>query len=98
MNCPKCSSDGSVIDSRPTDHATTIRRRRECNTCKHRYTTYEVDADTFQELQADSRVALPVAILFDDGTARWLTSDPPPGLGARLDQLKAGIAHEANHG
>ncbi len=42
MRCPICSSEKSnVIDSRPTESGT-IRRRRECVACKHRYTTYEV--------------------------------------------------------
>ena len=42
MRCPICSYDDSkVIDSRPTESGT-IRRRRECLSCKHRFTTYEV--------------------------------------------------------
>lgn len=42
MKCPKCSYHGSrVVDSRPSDDATTIRRRRECEKCGHRFTTYE---------------------------------------------------------
>lgn len=40
MRCPKCSSDSSsVIDSRGDDFTT--RRRRECQSCGFRYTTYE---------------------------------------------------------
>ena len=42
MRCPICSHDDSkVIDSRPTESGT-IRRRRECLSCKYRFTTYEV--------------------------------------------------------
>ncbi len=42
MNCPFCSySDSRVIDSRPTDEGYVIRRRRECNSCNKRFTTYE---------------------------------------------------------
>jgi transcriptional repressor NrdR len=33
--------ESKVIDSRPTDEGSTIRRRRECGKCKHRFTTYE---------------------------------------------------------
>ena len=41
MKCPKCDFPKSeVIDSRPTDNGG-IRRRRECKSCKHRFTTYE---------------------------------------------------------
>ena len=42
MKCPYCSSeDSKVIDSRPTEDGYAIRRRRECLTCKRRFTTYE---------------------------------------------------------
>ena len=41
MKCPECGyEDSKVIDSRPTDGK--IRRRRECLSCKCRFTTYEV--------------------------------------------------------
>ncbi len=42
MRCPYCKSENSkVIDSRPTDDNYAIRRRRECLSCKKRFTTYE---------------------------------------------------------
>ena len=42
MKCLKCSrTDSSVIDSREIDEGTSIRRRRECDHCKFRFTTYE---------------------------------------------------------
>ncbi len=42
MKCPYCADqEDKVIDSRPTDDGTTIRRRRECLQCHKRYTTYE---------------------------------------------------------
>jgi transcriptional repressor NrdR len=42
MKCPYCGHDDDrVIDSRPTDEGTSIRRRRECTQCLKRYTTYE---------------------------------------------------------
>lgn len=42
MKCPRCSFNGSrVVDSRPADDGTTIRRRRECEECNYRFTTYE---------------------------------------------------------
>lgn len=41
MKCPVCGfEDSRVVDSRPTENAS-IRRRRECLSCKHRFTTYE---------------------------------------------------------
>ena len=42
MRCPNCGTlDGRVIDSRDLDDSTTVRRRRECSSCRSRYTTYE---------------------------------------------------------
>ena len=42
MKCPFCGAiESKVIDSRPADEGTMIRRRRECLTCKKRFTTYE---------------------------------------------------------
>ena len=42
MSCPKCGGpDDKVIDSRTSREGTTIRRRRECLQCQHRFTTYE---------------------------------------------------------
>lgn len=42
MNCPFCSkSDSSVKDSRGTENNSVIRRRRYCNKCNGRFTTFE---------------------------------------------------------
>ncbi len=42
MNCPYCNeSDSRVLDSRPSDEGSVIRRRRECAACGRRFTTYE---------------------------------------------------------
>lgn len=42
MNCPFCSSaDTRVVNSRPSDEGSAIRRRRECTVCSRRFTTYE---------------------------------------------------------
>jgi transcriptional repressor NrdR len=57
MICPFCKEkETSVIDSRPTEDGTVIRRRRECS-CKQRFTTFErvqlrerpVDSDTIEK-------------------------------------------------
>ena len=43
MKCPFCGAiDPKVIDSRPTEDGEKIRRRRECLSCKKRFTTYEI--------------------------------------------------------
>ena len=42
MKCPNCSKeDSKVVDSRSIHEGGSIRRRRECNKCEYRYTTYE---------------------------------------------------------
>ena len=42
MKCPFCENqDTKVIDSRPTEDGHSIRRRRECDACGKRFTTYE---------------------------------------------------------
>ncbi len=42
MRCPKCQfEDTKVLDSRPVDDGGAIRRRRECEKCGFRFSTYE---------------------------------------------------------
>ncbi len=42
MKCPACDIDNDkVLDSRPTEDALAIRRRRECLECGNRFTSYE---------------------------------------------------------
>jgi len=43
MKCPACGcADSKVIDSRPVEAGNSIRRRRECQECQKRFTTFEV--------------------------------------------------------
>lgn len=50
LKCPFCASDESrVTDSRPTGKGTGVRRRRECQACGSRFTTYErIEYDPLQ--------------------------------------------------
>ncbi len=42
MKCPYCNEDNTkVIDSRPAEENSAIRRRRQCESCGKRFTTYE---------------------------------------------------------
>lgn len=42
MRCPSCyAPDTKVIDTRPAEDDASVRRRRECIRCSHRFTTYE---------------------------------------------------------
>jgi len=43
LKCQFCGySESKVVDSRPAEEGATIRRRRECLSCKKRFTTYEI--------------------------------------------------------
>lgn len=57
MRCPFCSSsDNGVVDSRETDDRRAIRRRRRCNACDRRFTTYErADELTLLVIKKDGR-------------------------------------------
>ena len=42
MRCPACDNDDTrVVDSRAVDDGVAIRRRRACQVCDHRFTTFE---------------------------------------------------------
>jgi len=57
MRCPKCrSQNDKVIDSRASREGATIRRRRQCLACEHRFTTYEeVEHGVLVVLKRDDR-------------------------------------------
>jgi len=57
MRCPKCScQDDKVIDSRASREGATIRRRRQCIGCGHRFTTYEeIEREGLMVLKHDGR-------------------------------------------
>ena len=60
MRCPLCNfQDSRVLDSRPVEDGTSIKRRRECNNCGKRFTTYEV-IDT-----------LPIAVVKKNGNREF---------------------------
>ena len=57
MRCPYCHTDNDrVIDSRPNKENTAIRRRRMCNNCEKRFTTYEyIEEFPVQIIKKDGR-------------------------------------------
>jgi transcriptional repressor NrdR len=57
MRCPKCGcQDDKVIDSRASREGATIRRRRECLKCAHRFTTYEeIEREELMVVKRDGR-------------------------------------------
>ncbi|MFS1663032.1 transcriptional regulator NrdR [Streptococcus sp. zg-JUN1979] len=64
MRCPKCHfHKSSVVDSRQAEAGTTIRRRRECEACHHRFTTFERVEE------------LPLLVVKKDGTREQFSRD-----------------------
>ena len=64
MNCPYCGlPDSRVVDSRETESKEAIRRRRECSTCGHRFTTYEKIEE------------IPIAVVKRDGSTELFHPD-----------------------
>ncbi|MBM0067137.1 transcriptional regulator NrdR [Alkalicoccobacillus gibsonii] len=64
MRCPTCHYNGTrVLDSRPSDEARSIRRRRECESCGNRFTTFE----TVEEV--------PLIVVKKDGTRQEFSRD-----------------------
>ncbi|MEC2077648.1 transcriptional regulator NrdR [Metabacillus fastidiosus] len=64
MKCPTCQHNGTrVLDSRPVDEGRAIRRRRECEECQYRFTTFE----KFEEI--------PLIVVKKDGTREEFSRD-----------------------
>ncbi len=57
MRCPSCGSlDDKVIESRSMVNGESIRRRRECNECHYRFTSYErIEEKPFMVVKRDGR-------------------------------------------
>ena len=55
MRCPFCQArDSRVLESRASDDQSTVRRRRECEACQRRFTTYErVELSTLMVIKKD---------------------------------------------
>lgn len=82
MRCPFCAHDDSQVkDSRPTEDNTTIRRRRQCDSCGARFTTFE-------------RVQLREVIVVKSGDQREVFDRAKIEQSVALATRKRGIAQE----
>ncbi|KMM37432.1 MULTISPECIES: transcriptional regulator NrdR [Bacillales] len=64
MRCPNCNQNGTrVLDSRPVHEGRSIRRRRECESCTYRFTTFE----TVEEI--------PLIVVKKEGTREEFSRD-----------------------
>ena len=94
MRCPFCAHDDSQVkDSRPTEDNTAIRRRRQCESCGARFTTFErvqlrditvVKSDDSRENFDRSKIERSVALAC---RKRGVSQE-------RLDQLVSGIQRQ----
>jgi transcriptional repressor NrdR len=41
VNCPRCQASTGILETRRADDGNAVRRRRQCSSCGHRFTTYE---------------------------------------------------------
>jgi len=57
LKCPFCGNSGAgVIDSRPVEGSSVVRRRRECHACKKRFTTFErIESMPLMVIKKDKR-------------------------------------------
>ena len=80
MRCPSCGErDTRVVDSRDLDESATIRRRRECNLCATRFTTYErIESARLAVMKTDGRREEFDRDKLAGGLAKALTRRPVP--------------------
>ena len=78
MRCPSCGNiDDKVIESRSMVNGESIRRRRECLSCGHRFTSYErIDEKPFMVVKRDGRRQPFDRTKLDKGIERALEKRP----------------------
>jgi transcriptional repressor NrdR len=95
VRCPSCGeADTRVVDSRDLDDAASIRRRRECNVCATRFTTYErIESARLTVLKSDGRREEFDRTKLATGLARALTRRPVPEDSARkaAEEIEAAL-------
>ena len=95
MKCPFCQSDDNgVIDSRDTDDCHAIRRRRSCNVCSRRFTTYErIEEMPIWVIKRDNRRQVFDRSKLISGLMRACEKRPIPLTG--LEEIANKIARDA---
>ncbi len=94
MRCPFCAHDDSQVkDSRPTEDSTAIRRRRQCESCGARFTTFErVQLREIMVVKSDDAREAFDRVKIEQSVALACRKR---GLGQeRLDQLVSGIQRQ----
>jgi transcriptional repressor NrdR len=100
MRCPQCGArDSRVVDSRDLDDAATIRRRRACNACTARFTTYErIEAARLVVLKRDGTRQEFDRDKLASGLRKALTRRPVPDGAAdqAADEIEAELRASGN--
>lgn len=95
MKCPFCGADNTrVIDSRPADENSSIRRRRVCDACQKRFTTYErVEAIPMVVIKKDQTREPYDRTKIESGVFRSCHKRPisVPQMNELVDQVEANI-------
>ena len=95
MRCPYCGNGNTrVIDSRPAEDGDAIRRRRECETCGKRFTTYEkVETIPVIVIKKDDNRETYDRTKIEKGVIRACHKRPISAgqIGAMLDEIEAAL-------
>jgi transcriptional repressor NrdR len=95
MLCPSCgAADTRVIDSRPAENGAAIRRRRECEVCGHRFTTYERLEPQLMVLKRSGRLEPYSPAKLASGISAALADRPVSGsdVEAVVDEIEDAVA------
>lgn len=94
MHCPACNTEETkVVDSRVVERGTAIRRRRECEKCGHRFSTYEqVELPRLVVVKKDGRREAYQRMKVEGGIRRALEKRPVPER--RVREMLAEIERE----
>lgn len=95
MLCPSCgAADTRVIDSRPAENGASIRRRRECEVCGHRFTTYERLEPQLMVLKRSGRLEPFSPAKLASGISAALADRPVSGsdVEAVVDEIEDAVA------
>ena len=100
MRCPFCNQDNSkVVDSRPVEDTNSIRRRRMCESCGKRFTTYEkVETIPLSEIKKDQTREQYDRAKIQDGILRACYKRPIPieKIEMTMDSIEGDIFDSAD--
>jgi len=94
MLCPVCgATEIRVIDSRPAENGTAIRRRRECEVCSNRFTTYERLEPQLMVLKRSGRVEAFSPLKLASGISAALADRPVSGsdVEGMVDEIEEAV-------